>query len=120
MPHWITQLVSAVNWDYATKIGFQEKTMPKEFKVYEHAIAVADTMIWWIYGIAAVGLILDFSWAYNLAWIPGVVLMYHGLSVWFWMGNRIKSELQLSSNRFRIDWFLLNFVTGIAAILIAW
>jgi len=118
--HWITQLISATNWDYATKIGFQEKTMPKEFKVYEHAIAVADSMIGWIYGITAVGLILDISWAYKLAWIPGVILVYHGLSAWFWMGNQIKSGHQLSSNRFRIAWFLLNFITGIIAILIAW
>ena len=118
--HWITQLISATNWNYATKIGLQEKKMPKEFKVYEQAIAKADSMIGWIYGITAVGLILDVSWAYKLAWIPGVILVYHGFSAWFWMGNQIKSGYRLSSNRFRITWFLLNFITGILIILIIW
>jgi hypothetical protein len=32
--HWITQLISAINWDYAKKVGLQEKAMPEEFKVY--------------------------------------------------------------------------------------
>ena len=59
--HWITQLISAISWDYAKKVGLQEKTMPEEFKVYEQGIARADALIGWIYGIVAVGLILDIS-----------------------------------------------------------
>jgi uncharacterized membrane protein len=117
--HWVTQLISAISWEYAKKVGLQEKTMPEEFKVYEQAIARADALIGWIYGIVAVGLILDISWAFNLAWIPGVILVYHGLSAWFWMGNQKKSGHQLSSNKFRVTWFLLNFITGIIVILIA-
>ena len=104
--HWIGQLISVINWDYATKIGFQEKKMIPEFKVYEHAIAVADTLIGWIYGIAAVGLILNISWAYKLAWIPGSILIYHGLSFWFWKGNQDKSGHKMTSNSLRIVWFL--------------
>ena len=46
--HWIGQLISVINWDFATKIGFQEKKLLPEYKVYEHAIAVADVMIGWI------------------------------------------------------------------------
>ena len=118
--HWIFQLISLVNWNYATKIGLQEKEMLPEYKVYEHAIAVADVLIGWIYGIAAVGLILNISWAYKLAWIPGVILIYHSISYWFWKGNQNKSGHKITTNSFRIEWFLLNFITGILCILIIW
>jgi len=118
--HWIGQLISVVNWKYATKIGLQEKEMIPEYKVYEHAIAVADVMIGWIYGIAAVGLILNISWAYKLAWIPGVILIYHSLSFWFWIGNQNKSGHTTTTNTFRVVWFLLNFITGTLCILIIW
>lgn len=118
--HFVGQLISVVNWDYATKIGFQEKKLLPEFKVYEHAIAVADVSIGWIYLIAAIGVILDISWAYKLAWFPGVIMIYHSVSVFFWMGNQTKLGHPMNSNRFRISWFLLNFITGIMAISIAW
>lgn len=59
--HWLGQLVSVINWDYANKIGIQEKKILPEYKVYEHAIAVADVLIGWVYGIVAVGLILNAS-----------------------------------------------------------
>jgi len=94
--------------------------MIPEFEVYERGIAVADVMIGWIYGIAAVGLILNAPWAYKLVWIPGIVLLYHGLSFWFWSGNQHKLGQPLNTNRFRIIWFTANFVTGVLAILIAW
>jgi hypothetical protein len=118
--HWILQLISALNWNLATKIGIQEKKMLPEYKVYEHAIAAADSMLGWTYGIAAVGLILNISWAYKLAWIPAVILIYHGLSCWFWMGNQKKSGHQLTTTTFRFLWFLLNFGTGILCIIIIW
>ena len=104
--HWVGQLISVINWNYATKIGLQEKKMISEFKVYEHAIAVADSLIGWIYGIAAIGLILNTSWAINLAWIPGSILIYHSFSYWFWIGNQNKSGHKTTSNSFRIVWFL--------------
>jgi hypothetical protein len=118
--HWFFQLISAINWNYATKIGVQEKKMIPEYKVYEHGTAVADSLLGWIYGIAAVGLILNISWAYKLAWIPAVILIYHGLSFWFWKGNQNKSGHKMTSNSFRVAWFLLNFVPGILCILIIW
>lgn len=118
--HWIGQLISIVNWDFATKIGFQEKKLLPEYKVYEHAIAAADVMIGWIYGIAAVGLILNTPWAFKLVWFPGVIMIYHSLSFWFWSSNQHKSGNPMTSNAFRIVWFLLNFVTGVLAILVAW
>ena len=118
--HFIGQLISLVNRDFAVKIGIWEKDMIPEFEVYERGIAVADVMIGWIYGIAAVGLILNVPWAYKLAWIPGVIMVYHSLSFWFWVGNQSKLGHPLYTNRFRITWFTANFVTGVLAILIAW
>ena len=118
--HWIGQLISVLNWDLATKWTLQHKNLPQEFKVYEHATALADVIIAWIYGIVAVGLILDISWAYKLVWIPGTVFLYHGLYYWFYIGNQNKIGKQTTSNRFRITWTLLNVGTGILSILIAW
>ena len=118
--HWIGQLVSVTNWKFASKIGLQESNMPKEYKVYEHAIAVADSLLGWLYGVAALGLFLNVSWGYKLAWFPGVILLYHSLSFWFWTRNRNKDGNKLESNAMRIGWSFANFVTGILAILLAW
>ena len=81
--HFIGQLISLVNRDFAVKIGVWEKDMIPEFEVYERGIAVADVAIGWIYGVIAIGLFFDISWAYKLAWVPGVIMIYHGLSFWF-------------------------------------
>ena len=94
--------------------------MPKEYKVYEHAIAVADSMIGWIYGLAAVGLILGSNWGYKLAWFPGIILVYHSISFWFWTGNRKKDGHDLNPASMRVVWALINFITGVLAILVAW
>ncbi len=118
--HWIGQLVSVISWNFATRIGLQEKGMPKEFKVYEHAIAIADVAIGWIYGIAAIGLILNTPWSYKLIWIPGSLLIYHGISAWFWFGNQNKIGRRLSSDSFRVVWCSANLITGILAVSIAW
>jgi len=118
--HWVGQLISIINWDFATKIGLQEKDQLPEYKVYEHAIAVADVMLGWIYGIAAVGLLLNTTWAFKLAWFPGVIMIYHSLSFWFWIGNQNKLGKPTLTNNVRIGWSLLNGITGILAILIAW
>lgn len=118
--HFIGQLISLLNRDFAVKIGIWEKNMIPEFEVYERGIAVADVIIGWIYGIAAVGLLLNVEWAYKLAWFPGVVMIYHGLSFWFWVGNQNKLGRSLNTNRFRIAWFIANLITGILAVVIAW
>ena len=120
MIHWVGQIISLINWDFAARIGIAEKNMIPEFKVYERGIAAADAMIGWIYGIAAVGLILNAPWAYKLAWIPGIILVYHGLSFWFWVGNQNKAGYPINSKGLRIGWSLANLVTGILAILVAW
>ena len=118
--HWVGQIISVINWNLAARIGIVDKNIIPEFKVYERGIAAADAMIGWIYGIAAVGLILNATWAYKLTWIPGVILVYHGLSFWFWVGNQNKAGYPLNSKGMRIGWSLSNLVTGISAILVAW
>lgn len=118
--HWVGQLISIMNWKFASRIGLQESNLPKEYKVYEQAIAVADSLLGWVYGLAAVGLILDASWGYKLAWFPGVVLVYHSLSFWFWTRNRNKDGNSMESKTMRIGWALANFSTGLLTILLAW
>jgi hypothetical protein len=118
--HWLGQLISVFNWDLATRYGLQEKGLPEEYKVYEQAIAVADSMLAWVYGVAALGLFLDMEWGYKLAWIPGSILLYHAISAWVWEGNRRKAGHQLWSNLSRIGWCSLNALTAILALLCAW
>lgn len=118
--HWIGQLISVLNWDLATRIGLQEEALPPEYKVYEHAIAVADVALGWIYGLAGLGLVLGAQWGYKLAWVPGVVLVYHSISYWFWTGNRRKAGHKLVADSMRIGWPVANFVAGALAILVAW
>ena len=118
--HWIGQLISVINWDLATRMGLQEKELLPEYKVYEHGIAVADVAIGWIYGIAGVGLVLGTQWGFKLAWFPGVVLIYHGISFWFWSGNQKRAGHQLIAEPARIGWTLANIGTGVLAVAIAW
>jgi hypothetical protein len=118
--HWMGQLISVINWELGTKLGLQESGMPKEYKVYEHATAVADSLIGWIYGIAAIGLFLNVSWSYKLGWIPGSIFIYHSINYWFWNLNRNRDGNKLVSNSVRIVWSLTNFVTGLLTILVAW
>ena len=81
--HFGGQGLSLLNWDLAIRLGLQEKESPPEFIVYEHAIAVADVLLGWIYGLAGIGLILSAPWAFKLAFIPGSVLIHHQkLSAW--------------------------------------
>jgi hypothetical protein len=118
--HWIGQLISTIDWNFATRMGFQEKKLIPEFIVYEHAIAVADVAIGWIYGITAIGLILNTPWAYRLTWFPAVIMIYHSFSFWFWVGNQNKSGHPITPSPFRAVWFLANFITGVLAVLVAW
>ncbi|MGB5875531.1 MAG: hypothetical protein WBG01_01805 [Bacteroidota bacterium] len=118
--HWLGQLISLLNWEFATRIGLQEKGLLPEYKVYEHAIAAADVAIGWIYGVAGIGILLGVDWGYKLAWIPGVVMIYHALGFWFWTRNQKRLGPQLVSDRLRIIWSLINAVTGILAVLVAW
>ena len=118
--HWIGQVVSVINWEFARKIGIREKKILPEYEVYERGMAMAEALIGWVYIIVSVGLTYNISWVQTLAWFPGSILVYHGLSYWFWIGNQNKSGNSTTSNRFRIIWFLLNFITGVLCILIAW
>lgn len=118
--HWLGQLISVLNWDLATRLGLQEKGLSPEYKVYEQAIAVADSAMAWICGVAAIGLLLNAEWGYRLAWIPATLLLYHAISAWAWEGNRRKAGRQLWSNTMRIGWCSVNAFTGALALLLAW
>ena len=118
--HWIGQLVSVLNWDFAARLGLQEKDAPPEYKVYEHGIAMADVAIGWVYGVAGVGLIIGAQWGFKLAWIPGAILIYHAIGAWFWTANQNKSGHHLMPDPIRILWCLSNMLTGALAILVAW
>lgn len=118
--HWLGQLICLLDWEFATKIGVVEKELIPEYRVYEKGIAAADVLIGWIYPITGIGLILGTPWALKLLWFPGVIFVYHGLSFWFWSKNQRKAGHRLMPDSARILWFLVNFITGILAILIAW
>ncbi|HOO78717.1 MAG TPA: hypothetical protein PLI51_08065, partial [bacterium] len=118
--HWLGQLVSVVNWGLATRLGLQEKALPPEYKVYEHALAVADVALGWIYGVAAVGLFLDAGWGYKLAWIPGSILLYHAVGAWVWEANRRAAGHRLMSDSLRIGWCFANAVAGVFVLAVAW
>jgi len=119
--HWVGQLISLVDRDLAIRIGIWEVGMPPEYAVYENAIAVADVAIGWIYGVVGIGLILGTPWGSTLAWIPGVVLIYHGISFWFWTANQKRAGHHLAFTKMpaRMGWFLANFITGALAVLVA-
>ena len=119
--HFLAQGLSVLNWELGTKLGLQEAGMRPEHKNYEHAIAVADVLLGWSYGVAGIGLILDASWAYPWAWIPGAILTYHALQFWFWTGNHRKSGDHYSTTRnpMRTVWAVANFGTGVLTMLVA-
>jgi hypothetical protein len=119
--HFGAQLFSLLDWELATKVGLQEAGMRPEHKNYEHAIAVSDTLVGWTYGLAGVGLVLDASWGYVWAWIPGAILTYHALGFWFWTANHIRSGDRYSTtkNPTRSVWAAANLGTGILTLLVA-
>ncbi len=119
--HFGGQLISVLDWQRAMRWGLQEQGLRPEYKVYEHGIAVADVLLGWTYGIAGLGLVIDASWAYAWAWMPGAVLTYHALSFWFWTRNQRKNadRYTINQNPARSLWTAANLATGILAILVA-
>ena len=118
--HFVGQLISVLDWELANRLGLQEKDAPPEYLVYEKGTAAADVALGWVYGVAGVGLILGTSWGFKLAWFPGVVLIYHGISVWFWYGNAKRAGHVMLSDPARVVWCLANLVTGVLAVAVAW
>ena len=118
--HWVGQLISILNWELATRLGLQEKSLPPDYRVYEHAIAVADVSLGWLYGLVGIGLLFDQGWAYSLAWIPGSVLVYHAISALVWEGNRRAAGHGLWSDTMRFGWCAANLFTGLLTLLLAW
>lgn len=119
--HWLGQLISLLDRDLAIRAGIWEAAMPEEYEVYENAIAIADVVIGWIYAIAGIGLILGTSWGYTLAWVPGIILVYHSLCFWSWTGNQKSAGqyLAFTKNPARVAWFLANLITGLLAVVAA-
>ncbi len=120
LAHWVGQTISVLNWKLGTRLGLQEKGLTPEYKVYEHAIAVADAAIGWLYALAAVGLFLNAEWGYKLAFIPGSILTYHAISAWVWEGNRRRAGNGLWSDRMRIGWCAANAAAGVFTLAVAW
>lgn len=118
--HFVGQLISLINWDYAVKIGIAEKNMLPEYKVYEYGMAVADVSIGWIYGLVGIGLILGNPWSFKLAWIPGVIMIYHSISFWFYSRNQEQAGHKYRNRAMKMGWFFANFSTGLLTVMIAW
>ena len=118
--HFVGQLISVVNWDQACRLGLQEKDNPPDYYPYEHGTAIGDVAIAWIYGVAAIGLLMNSEWGYKLAWIPGSVLLYHSLCAWGWETDRRAAGHGIWTDAFRITWCGANFITGVLTLVIAW
>ena len=120
--HWIGQLITLINSNFARRIGILESDNLAEYEVYDNAIAIADVTLGWTYGIAGAGLIFGTIWSYRLAWLPGVVLLYHSLCFWFWTRNQKKAgyNITFTKNPTRTVWFIANLGTGILTIAVAW
>jgi hypothetical protein len=118
--HWIGQLVSVLNWPLAERLGLQDRAAPREYRVYEHGIAVADVALGWVYGIAGLALLLGAPWAAKLAFVPGSILLYHSISFWAWSRNQCRDGHPLLSRPTRIGWTLANALTGLLTLWVAW
>jgi len=118
--HFIGQLISVIDWDRAVKIGIAEKGTLPQYKDYEKGIAMADVLIGWVYAFIGVGLIFGASWSFKLAWIPGVIFIYHSISFWFWSKNQENRGHKYRSTFGKAGWFLANLIGGILIVLVAW
>lgn len=118
--HWLGRIARLLNWQPATYKGLQKFDAPGNSETYQHAMAETDVAIGWIYGVVGFGLFLGSSWAFTLAWIPGIMLFYHGINYWFWTGDEKKAGHKVVTRPMRVEWFLINIITGILTILVAW
>lgn len=118
--HFVGQLISVLNWDLASRLGLQEADSPSDYYPLEHGTAVGDVLIGWVYGVAAIGLLLGADLGYKLAWIPGSILLYHSLCAWNWETDRRAAGNGIWSDPFRLAWCSANFITGTLSIAVAW
>ena len=118
--HFCGQTISVLNWEAAKRLGLQEARLPKDYYPYEHGTAIADMAVGWVYGLAALGLFLGADWGYRLAAFPGAILLYHGISAWFWEADRRRDGKALFSDRLRLGWCGANCLTGALALIVAW
>ena len=118
--HWLSQAIGIFKPDLAIRLGVLEKGLLPEFRAYEDAIAKADVIVGWVYPLAAIGLLMNAGWGARLAWVPGVIFVYHGLSAWFWEANRRRLGHLYFSEPFRRLWCFSNIGAGLLVILVAW
>jgi hypothetical protein len=118
--HWLGQAITVFKPDLAIRLGILEKDLLPEFRAYEDAIAKADVIIGWIYPLAAIGLLMGACWGARLAFFPGAIFVYHGLSAWFWETNRRRLGHRYFSEPFRRLWCFSNIGAGVLVILVAW
>jgi hypothetical protein len=118
--HWIGQLISVLNWPLAERLGLQEASAPREYRVYEHGVAMADVALGWLYGVAGFGLLIGAAWAPKLAFLPGSILLYHSLSFWFWSRNQRRDGHPLMGAGTRVVWTLANALTAALTLWVAW
>ena len=118
--HFIGQLISLIDWNLAVNLKIAEKSLRSEYKDYEEGMAMADVLIGWTYFFIGVGLILGTPWSFKLAWIPGVIFIYHSLSFWFWSRKQEQKGHKYRSTLGKTGWFLVNLLSGILIVLIAW
>lgn len=117
--HFIGQLISLIDWDSAVKLGIAEKGLLSEYKDYEKGIALADVYIGWIYLPIGLGILLGQNFSFKLAWIPGVVFIYHSLCFFFWTRYQNQAGNVYRSESMRIGWFIFNFIGGLIVLLVA-
>lgn len=117
--HFVGQTFSVLNWKAAKRLGLQETDLPAGYYPYEHGTAIADMLVGWVYGLAALGLLLGADWGYRLAAFPGAILLYHGISAWFWEADRRRQGSGLFSDRLRYGWCGANVLTGALALWVA-
>jgi len=118
--HFIGQLISLIDWKIAVHLKIAERKLLSEYKDYEQGMAMADVLIGWTYLFIGVGLILGTPWSFKLAWVPGIIFIYHSLSFWFWSRKQEQKGHKYRSTLGKTGWFLMNLLSGISIILVAW
>ena len=118
--HFVSQFISILDWERACRIGLQDKNIPPDALHYEHGTATADVAIAWIYGVAAIGLMMNAPWGYKLAFIPVSILLYHGMCAWEWERDRRAAGKGIWTDGFRLARCGANILAGLAVLVVAW
>ena len=116
--HWLNRVALYLHWEFMPRHGFGIIFGDSQNN-YNRWITISDMTIGWLYGVIGVGLILGMDWGYDLAWIPGVILTLEGISYWINNGKK-KSDPAQYTYFTPSEWKVLNLLTGLFVIIIAW